>query len=72
VVKANLVKRCRQCHEDATENFPDAWMSHYQPTLATAPLIFTINQAYRIFIPVMVLGILLQILLHIWRYIVNR
>lgn len=72
IVKANLVKRCRQCHEDATENFPDAWMSHYKPTLATAPLIFTINQAYRIFIPVMVLGIVLQILLHIWRYIASR
>lgn len=72
VVKANLVKRCRQCHEDATDDFPDAWMSHYQPTLATAPLIFMINQAYRIFIPVMVLGIILQILLHIWRYIANK
>lgn len=72
IVKANLVKRCRQCHEDATDNFPDAWMSHYQPTLATAPLIFTINQVYRIFIPIMVLGIVLQILLHIWRYIASR
>jgi len=72
IVKSNLVKRCRQCHEDATENFPDAWMSHYQPSLATAPLIFTINLAYRIFIPVMVLGILLQIVLHIWRYTANK
>jgi predicted CXXCH cytochrome family protein len=72
IVKANLVKRCRQCHEGATENFPDAWLSHYKPTLASAPLVFIINQAYGIFIPVMVIGIVLQILLHIWRYTANK
>jgi len=72
VVKARLVKRCKQCHEGATENFPDAWLSHYKPTLASAPLVFIINKAYRIFIPFMVIGIVLQILLHIWRYTANK
>jgi len=72
IVKANLVKRCRQCHEGATENFPDAWLSHYKPSMASTPLVFVINQAYRIFIPIMVIGIVLQIILHIWRYTVNK
>ncbi len=72
VVKANLVKRCRKCHEDATENFPDAWLSHYEPTLSRAPMVFIITWIYKILIPLMMAGLGLQILLHIWRYAVNR
>lgn len=72
IVKSNLVKRCRQCHEGATENFPDAWLSHYTPTLSSAPLVFIIDKAYWFFIPIMVIGIVLQILLHIWRYTANK
>ena len=72
IVKANLVQRCRKCHADATENFPDAWISHYKPSLQRAPLIFIISILYRIFTPIMVIGLVLQILLHIWRYAVNR
>jgi len=72
LVKANLVKRCRKCHAGATENFPDSWISHYKPTIANAPLVFLINLLYKIFIPFMIIGLVLQILLHIWRYAVNR
>jgi predicted CXXCH cytochrome family protein len=72
IVKANLVQRCRKCHADATENFPNAWISHYKPSLQRAPLIFIITILYRIFTPIMVIGLVLQILLHIWRYAVNR
>lgn len=72
IVKANLVRRCQQCHKDAAKNFPDAWLSHYEPTLANTPLVFIITMIYRIFTPIMVIGIILQILLHIWRYAVNR
>jgi len=71
-VKANLVKRCRKCHKDASNNFPDAWLSHYKPSLSKYPFIFIVDTAYRIFIPIMVVGLLLQIFLHIWRYAVNR
>lgn len=72
IVKSNLVQRCRRCHADATENFPNAWISHYKPSLQRAPLIFIISILYRIFTPLMVIGLVLQILLHIWRYSVNR
>lgn len=71
-VKANLVRRCRQCHKDAAKNFPDAWLSHYEPTLANAPLVFIVTLIYKIFTPIMAIGIILQIILHIWRYAVNR
>lgn len=71
-IKANLVKRCQKCHPGATDAFPDTWLSHYEPSLSNAPLVFLINLTYLIFIPFMMVGLLLQILLHIWRYAVNR
>ncbi len=72
LVKARLVKRCQKCHLNATENFPNAWLSHYEPSLRNAPLVFLINLTYKIFIPFMLFGLILQIMLHIWRYAVNR
>jgi predicted CXXCH cytochrome family protein len=72
VVKANLLKRCQQCHTDATENFPDAWLSHYEPSMKRSPFVFLAGIAYQTFIPIMIVGFILQVLLHIWRYAVNR
>ncbi|MEW5744331.1 MAG: cytochrome c3 family protein [Nitrospirota bacterium] len=71
-IKANLARRCQKCHQDATHNFPDSWISHYEPDLKKAPLVYLINAGYKIFIPFMIIGLLLQILLHIWRYAVNK
>jgi hypothetical protein len=67
-----LQKRCLTCHSNASENFPDAWISHYKPSLANAPLVFIAEQFYKIMMPLMVVGLLFQIFLHIWRYLVNR
>lgn len=50
-IKANLLVRCQQCHPDATENFSDAWTSHYQPSLEHNPLVFLVDQFYAIVIP---------------------
>jgi len=72
LLKARLAKQCQQCHEGATERFPDAWLSHYEPTLANAPLVFSIKLMYKYFIPFMLIGLVLQILLHVWRYIMYR
>lgn len=72
LVKTRLVNRCRKCHPGADDEFPDAWMSHYEPSLSNAPLVFLINLTYKVFIPFMLVGLILQILLHIWRYAVNR
>jgi hypothetical protein len=72
IVKARLVKQCQQCHPGATEEFPDAWLSHYEPSIKNAPLVFAINLMYKILIPFMLIGLVLQIFLHIWRYAMNR
>jgi predicted CXXCH cytochrome family protein len=71
-VKARLVKRCQKCHEGATTNFPASWLPHYESSFAKSPLVFIVKLIYKILIPVMLAGLILQILLHIWRYAVNR
>jgi uncharacterized membrane protein len=72
VMQANLVKTCRECHKDATDEFPAAWLSHYEPTFAKAPLVYLVNLFYAVLIPFMIAGIVLQIALHLWRMVVNR
>jgi nitrate/TMAO reductase-like tetraheme cytochrome c subunit len=72
VLKANLVKTCRQCHAGATDNFPAAWLSHYEPSWQKAPLVYGVKVFYQIFIPFIIGGLCLQILLHLWRVVVNR
>lgn len=72
IVKANLLANCQRCHPGATENFPDTWISHYEPTLKSAPLVFIVMIFYKFFIPFMLVGLVLQIFLHLWRYAVNR
>lgn len=72
VIKANLLATCRQCHADATDNFPAAWLSHYEPSLHKAPLVYAVKIGYAVIIPFMIGGLGLQILLHFWRLMANR
>ena len=72
VMRGNLVKTCQQCHTGATENFPAAWLSHYEPSWGRAPIVYGVKVLYAILIPFMMAGLVLQILLHLWRVVVNR
>ena len=72
VIKANLQKTCQKCHADSNANFPDAWLSHYEPSASRAPLVYGVKLAYAVLIPFMIGGLALQILLHVWRFMVNR
>jgi hypothetical protein len=58
-VKANLLATCRKCHPDATESFPDSWLSHYIPTRDRAPAVYWSRLAYQILIPGVVGGMVL-------------
>jgi nitrate/TMAO reductase-like tetraheme cytochrome c subunit len=71
-LKANLLKTCQKCHVNATPNFPAAWLSHYEPSWQKAPLVYAVRLFYTLFIPFVVGGLALQILLHVWRVVVNR
>ena len=67
VMRANLLNTCRQCHPGATENFPAAWLSHYEPSLEKAPLVYMVRLFYLIFIPFVLLGLSLHVLLDLWK-----
>jgi hypothetical protein len=72
VMAANLQKTCQKCHPGATESFPKAWLSHYEPSPEKAPLVWMVKLFYLFMIPFMVGGLTLQIALHLWRVVVNR
>jgi len=72
VLKANLQKTCAKCHPGAPPNFPAAWLSHYEPSPKRAPLVWATGLFYKILIPLMIGGLVLQILLHLWRVVVNK
>jgi hypothetical protein len=72
VMRANLARTCSRCHAGATESFPASWLSHYEPSWRTAPLVHGVKQFYRVLIPFMIGGLVLQVLLHLWRVVVNR
>jgi predicted CXXCH cytochrome family protein len=72
VIRQNLVTTCRQCHPDATENFPDAWTSHFRPSLQHNPLIYLVDLFYTILIPTVVGGFLLFIGTDVYRSLWDR
>jgi predicted CXXCH cytochrome family protein len=50
-IKANLLVTCQQCHPDATDDFSDAWTSHFRPSLEHNTLVYLVNLFYQIVIP---------------------
>ena len=50
-IKQNILETCRQCHPNASENFPDTWLSHYRPSLEHHPMVFLVQTFYKIIIP---------------------
>jgi nitrate/TMAO reductase-like tetraheme cytochrome c subunit len=72
VIQANLANTCRKCHANASNNFPQAWLSHYEPSWSHTPAVYAVKVAYGVFIPFIIGGLVLQMLLHLWRMAVNR
>jgi len=66
-VKQNLLAACQKCHPDATENFPDAWLSHYIPDRNRYPLVYWVNEFYKYFIPTVLGGMGLFVVSDIYR-----
>lgn len=67
VIKQNLLTTCQKCHPDAKPNFPDAWTSHFKPSLQHNPLVYLVDLFYMILIPTTVGGFLLFIGTDIFR-----
>lgn len=71
-MKAKVAQVCASCHEDAAQDFPAAWLSHYRPSLDHAPLVFLVNVFYMFLIPFILVGLGLQVGLHLYRVAVRR
>jgi predicted CXXCH cytochrome family protein len=72
VVKENLLVTCRRCHPDATANFPDSWVGHFQPSADRYALVYYVGLFYRILIPAVIGGMALFVLLDAARRVYNR
>lgn len=70
--RARVIKTCRTCHAEVPDSFADAWLSHYEPTFETAPLVWGVKLGYRVLIPLIMIGLVLHILLHLWRLKTHR
>ena len=69
-LKENLLARCQVCHPDATANFSTAWLSHYIPSPDRHPLVFTVDTFYKFFIPGVLGGMLILVVLDArWRFL---
>ena len=56
VMKDNLLNTCQKCHPNASENFPNSWLGHYEPSIDKYPVLFFVDLFYKIIIPVTVGG----------------
>lgn len=71
-MRTTVAAVCAKCHQGASVDFPAAWLSHYEPSLRHAPLVFLINLFYKIFIPFVILGLVLHIVLDLYRVSAGR
>ena len=72
-MQTNLVKRCQECHPDATANFASTWLGHYAPDWRSAPLVAAVTWFYRIMIPALLAFFVIYILIDVQhRYRMNR
>lgn len=72
VIKANLINTCQKCHPQATSNFPDAWLQHYEPSPDKWPIVYYARLFYNILIPLTVGGLLLHIGLDLAKTVTRR
>lgn len=73
IYKTNLLATCQQCHPDASEQtFTDSWMSHYDASSQKYPLVYYVNLFYTIFIPLVIGGMVLFVVLDIYRRVKQR
>jgi hypothetical protein len=71
-MKQNLLQTCQRCHPDANANFPNAWMSHYDPSPTHFPIVYYVNLFYKFFIPTVIGGMGIFVISDIVRRLINR
>jgi hypothetical protein len=71
-VRENLLARCKMCHPGATADFPSSWLSHYYPSAEKYPLVYYVDLFYKIFIPLVLGGMALLVVMDFGRKMINR
>lgn len=71
-IKQNVLVTCQKCHPDATVDFPDSWLSHYEPSAEKNPLVYWVNVFYQLLIPGVIGAMLIFVLADAGRRIYNR
>lgn len=72
VVRENLVKTCRKCHPDATENFPAAWVKHYEPSRDELPQIYFTELFFGGLTATVIVGLMGHIFLDFGRVVIKK
>ena len=72
VIRENLLITCQRCHPDATSNFADSWLGHYEPDLNRFPAVYLVDLFYRIFIPAVLGFMVLFVFGDATRRLINR
>lgn len=63
--RAERDRMCESCHEDAPEGFGDAWLGHHPPSIDRSPVVWAVQWAYRILIPLIILALLMHVFMHL-------
>ena len=71
-MQANLVKTCREVPPEGAGELPGRLAVPLRAELRSGAARLRGQLFYKIFIPFMIGGLVLQILLHLWRVVVNR
>ncbi|MBI9043091.1 MAG: cytochrome c3 family protein [Anaerolineaceae bacterium] len=71
-VKENMLVVCQKCHPNATDEFPDTWLSHYIPDPEHYPLVYYVDLFYKIFVAVVLGGMGFFVATDIYRRIRTR
>jgi hypothetical protein len=66
-LRSNLLARCQACHPDANTNFPESWLSHYEPSPNKFPIVYYVNLFYKFFIPSVLGGMGLLVALDLYK-----
>ncbi len=72
VVKENLLKTCRQCHPQATANFPTAWVGHYIPSPEEAAPVYYTNLFFAALTACVMLALMAYIVLDYGRLVLAK
>lgn len=72
VIKANLVDTCQRCHPDASTEFPDSWLSHYEPTFDRTPSVALADTIYDLLIPTVIGGLGMFVVTDVFRRRMDR